>query len=55
MFWFFVFCNFHNFNWVQIDMNQVLSHSFMMLPLPRFIHSFQKERGAQIITNHSLE
>ena len=27
-------------------MNHVLSHSFMMLPLPRFIYTFQKkERG----------
>ena len=36
---------FFNFNWVQIDMNHILPHSFMMLPLPRFVHMFQKKKG----------
>ena len=26
-------------------MNHALPHSFMMLPLPRFIYTFQKKRG----------
>ena len=43
---FYVLCNIH---WVRIDMNQVSPHSFMMLPLPRFIHAFQKKKGG---TNH---
>ena len=41
--WF--FCNFYNFNWVRIDMNHISPHSFMMLPPPRFIHTFQKKGG----------
>ena len=43
---FMVSCNLYNFNWVRIDMNHALPHSFMMLPLPRFIHTPQKKRGA---------
>ena len=39
---FYVLCNIH---WVRIDMNQVSPHSFMMLPLPRFIHAFRKKKG----------
>ena len=42
---FMVSCNFYNFNWVQIDMNHTFPHSFMMLPLPRFIYTFQKKGG----------
>ena len=44
-----VSCNFYNFNWVRIDMSHILSHSFMMLPPPRCIYSFQEKRGG---TNH---
>ena len=43
-----------NIYWVRIDMNHTLRHSFVVLPLPRFIHSFWKKRGTQIITNHTL-
>ena len=40
-----VSCNFYNFNWVRIDMNHALPHSFMMLPPPRCIYSFQEKGG----------
>ena len=40
-----VSCNFYNFNWVRIDMNHILPHSFMMLPPPRCIYSFQEKGG----------
>ena len=43
---FMVSCNLYNFYWVQIDMNHALPHSLMMLPLPRFIYTFQKKRQA---------
>ena len=40
-----VSCNFYYFNWVRIDMSHILSHSFMMLPPPRCIYSFQEKGG----------
>ena len=39
----YILCNIH---WVQIDMNHVLPHSLMMLPLPRVIYTFQKKGWA---------
>ena len=50
---FMVSCHLYNFYWVQIDMNHALSHSLMMLPLPRLIYTSQKKRRARIITNHT--
>ena len=36
----------YNIHWVQIDTNHALPHSLMMLPLPRFIYTFQKKGWA---------